>query len=68
MQEQTIKIAGMSCQGCVRSVERVLTGLAGVEKVAVSLEQGHAQVRFDPQQVSDVQLRAAIVSAGFEAP
>ena len=68
MQEQTIKIAGMSCQGCVRSVERVLTGLAGVEKVAVSLEQGHAQVRFDPQQVSDVQLRTAIVSAGFEAP
>ena len=68
MQEQTIKIAGMSCQGCVRSVERVLTGLAGVEKVVVSLEQGQVQVSFDPRQVSDTQLRAAIVSAGFEAP
>jgi copper chaperone len=68
MQEQTIKIAGMSCQGCVRSVERVLTGLAGVERVVVSLEQGQVQVSFDPRQVSDTQLRAAIVSAGFEAP
>jgi copper chaperone len=67
MKEQTIKVAGMSCQGCVRSVERVLVGITGVEKVAVSLEQGQAQVRFDPQQVNEAQLRAAIVDAGFEA-
>ncbi len=66
MQEQTIKIEGMSCQGCVGSVERVLMALAGVEQVEVSLEQGQARVRFDPQQLSEAAVRAAIVSAGFE--
>ena len=67
MQEQIIKIGGMSCQGCVRSVERALNALAGVEQVAVSLEEGQAKVRFDPQRVGDAELRAAVVSAGFEA-
>ena len=48
--ELTLKIAGMSCGGCVRSVSGVLSALPGVERAEVSLERGEANVRFDAAQ------------------
>ncbi|CAM5375539.1 heavy-metal-associated domain-containing protein [Thauera mechernichensis] len=68
MSEVTIKVEGMSCGGCVRNVTGVLKGIAGVEDVQVSLEQGSATVRFDPAQVSVDAMRAAVEDAGFDAP
>jgi len=65
--ELTLKIAGMSCGGCVRSVSGVLSALPGVERAEVSLERGEANVRFDAAQVTPQQLLAAIDDAGFEA-
>jgi copper chaperone len=62
----TLKITGMTCGGCVRSVTGVLQALPGVESVSVSLEQGQAQVRFDPAQVTPAQLAAAVEDAGFD--
>lgn len=66
MQEATLKIGGMSCQGCVRSATQALTCLDGVTEVRVSLEAGEAHVVFDPARQSESGLRAAIVGAGFE--
>ncbi|MGD9870661.1 MAG: heavy-metal-associated domain-containing protein [Thauera sp.] len=68
MNEVTIKVEGMSCGGCVKNVTGVLTALDGVEAAQVSLEQGSAQVRFDPAKVSVEALRAAVEDAGFDAP
>jgi len=68
MSEVTIKVEGMSCGGCGRNVTGVLKGIAGVEDVQVSLEQGSATVRFDPAQVSVDAMRAAVEDAGFDAP
>lgn len=67
MQEATIKVKGMSCQGCVRSVTNVLSELPGVEGAEVSLERGEARVRYDDSKVGLEQLRGAIDGAGFEA-
>ena len=43
--ELTLKIAGMSCGGCVRSVSGVLSALPGVERAEVSLEDAIAKIR-----------------------
>ena len=67
MDAVTLKVKGMTCGGCVASVERVLHELAGVEKVNVSLAAGEANVEFDPARVSEDDLRAAIEDAGYEA-
>jgi len=40
----TLSITGMTCDHCVRSVTKTLQAVAGVEKVAVSLDTGHARV------------------------
>ena len=57
----------MTCQGCARSVTRVLQGLKGVGSAEVSLDAAQAKVTFDPGQVDLAQLKAAIEQAGYEA-
>jgi copper chaperone len=67
METTTIKVDGMSCGGCVKSVTGVLTALEGVAKAEVSLEQKQAVVEFDAAKVTLDQLKAVIEDAGFEA-
>jgi copper chaperone len=65
----TLKIDGMTCGGCVRSVKKVLEGMPGVRSVGVSLEAGHATVELDSATGDQVAaLKAAVEAAGYEAP
>lgn len=65
--ETVVKVGGMTCQGCVRSVTRVLQELPGVESVDVSLERGEAALRYDPAKSGIEAFRRAVEEAGFEA-
>lgn len=65
MQDATLLIAGMTCGGCVASVNRVLTALPGVSDVEVTLLPAQARVTFDEQLVDVDGLRQAIQDAGF---
>jgi copper chaperone len=67
METTTIKVDGMSCGGCVKSVTGVLTALDGVAKAEVSLEQKQAVVEFDAGKVTRDQLKTVIEDAGFDA-
>lgn len=67
MEATKIKVSGMTCQGCVRSVTRVLKGVPGVEGVEVSLERGEADVRYDPARTAVPALRKAVEDAGYGA-
>jgi len=67
METVTLKVNGMTCQGCVRSVTKVLQGVPGVDSAEVSLERGEARVVYDPARAAAAQLRAAIDEAGYEA-
>lgn len=67
MENVTIKVGGMSCQGCVKNVTGALSALEGVAGVAVSLEAGEAKVDFDPAKVTPAVLKSAIEDAGFDA-
>ena len=57
----------MHCQACVAMIEEEVGELEGVESVAVSLEEGVARVRLDPERATDDDVRAAIRAAGYEA-
>jgi copper chaperone len=68
MQTVELKVEGMDCQGCVQSVTRMLSGVAGVEKVDVSLEQALARVTYDPAKAGPAEFKRAIERAGYKAP
>ena len=66
MQNVTLNVQGMSCQGCVESVTRVLKATPGVRDVHVSLNPGRAEVSYDPAQATVNALRGAIEDAGYD--
>lgn len=66
METITLKISGMTCGGCVASVERVLKGIDGVDQADVSLEQAQATVNYAADKVDIARLRSAIEDAGFD--
>jgi copper chaperone len=67
METTVLKVSGMSCGGCVKSVTKALTELPGVAKAEVILQPGEARVEFDPAQVTRDAMKQAIDDAGFEA-
>lgn len=60
-----LKVDGMNCGHCVKSVTEALAGVAGVKKVVeVSLEKGEAVVEGSADAKA---LIAAVEERGFEA-
>jgi copper chaperone len=68
METVELKVQGMTCEGCVKSVTRTLSGVPGVEKVDVSLAEARARITYDPGKAGPADLRRAVERAGFEAP
>ena len=68
METVELKVEGMDCQGCVKSVTRMLSGVAGVENVDVSLEEGRARVTYDPAKAGPAEFKRAVERAGYKAP
>jgi copper chaperone len=68
METAELRIEGMTCEGCVKSVTRTLQGVPGVQKVEVSLAGATAQVTYDPAQAGVAELKRAVERAGYEAP
>ncbi|WP_229260799.1 heavy metal translocating P-type ATPase [Duganella levis] len=66
MNQQAIKIDGMSCASCVGRVERVLAAVPGVDKVSVNLATEMARVE-SAQPVDFSTLAQAIDKAGYQA-
>jgi copper chaperone len=67
MESITLKVRGMTCSGCIASVQRVLHGLAGVEHADVTLaEGGKATVRYEPGRTTPADMASAIEDAGYE--
>lgn len=66
MTTTTLNVSGMTCQGCVRSVTKVLQAVPGVTAVDVSLERGQARVTHQPDQPGLAALKQAVEDAGYE--
>jgi len=67
METVKIPIEGMTCTGCVNSVNRVLTALPGVAAADVSLTKARAKVTYDPAQTGVEAMKQAIARAGYKA-
>jgi len=66
MENTTLNVSGMTCQGCVVSVTRVLKAVPGVCDVLVSLQPGTAKVAYDATRTTLPVLKAAIEDAGYD--
>ena len=62
-----LNVDGMSCDACVRSIERKLSKVAGVESARVNLETGKATVEYDDSRARVDQLIGAVEQIGYHA-
>jgi copper chaperone len=66
MENVRFDVQGMTCQGCVASVTRVLKAVPGVADVSVTLQPGTAAVAYDITRTNVSALKAAIEDAGYD--
>ena len=65
MRNETLKVSGMTCDGCTSKVAHALKATRGVHDVVVSLPTGEAAVRYDEQLTTSDHLKSAVKGAGY---
>lgn len=65
LKKATFKIGGMSCQACVKRVERVIEKIDGVSEGNVNLATEKLSVKYDDGSVSLDEIKKAVSDAGY---
>ena len=66
MEQITLKVSGMTCGGCVKSITNALHTKEGIKETKADLESATVSVSFDPATIQESAIRAAIEDAGFD--
>lgn len=65
MEQITLTVSGMSCQGCADSLSRAFVREEGVSTAAVSFETSKAEVNYHADKITPEQLNEIVETAGF---
>jgi copper chaperone len=63
--ERVFTVPKVKCEGCVQTITKALSGLAGVQATQVTIPSKEVRVEFDPGQLDEARLRTALAEAGF---
>ncbi len=61
-----VKVEGMSCDKCARSVREALERTEGVFSAVVSLDEAEATVTFDASVIPESVLLSTVSDAGYD--
>ncbi len=67
LQTSRFRVSGMSCSACSARVERAVAQLPGVRSVQVNLLTGSMLASYDPEQLAEADITAAVEAAGYGA-
>ena len=62
---EQFSVKGMTCDNCVRHVEKALRSITGVSSVTVDLNRHHATVEYDPTVATKQAMASAVSEAGY---
>lgn len=66
MEETILKVEGMSCEHCVKAVQKAVGALPGVENVLVDLENKTVKVKYNPAQSTKDRIKEEVDNQGYE--
>jgi copper chaperone len=66
MERVQLGVEGMTCGGCVKSIQNALHAREGVSSATADLDAKRVTIEFDPAVIQHDGLVAAIQDAGFE--
>jgi copper chaperone len=61
-----LKVDGMTCGGCVKSIQNALNEQDGINEATADLDSATVKVAFDPAAIEEGAIKAAIEAAGFD--
>jgi copper ion binding protein len=64
--EISVKIGGMHCGNCAKSIQRGLLELDGVEAAEASFAEENAKISFDPEKISLEEIKQELSELGYE--
>jgi copper chaperone CopZ len=65
LETKEIEIDGMTCDNCVRTIEKALRGVDGVREVQVNRERKRATVTFDTTKTNIPALHDILLRHGY---
>ena len=65
--KKTLAIKGMTCEHCVKKVNKILCGFDGVSEVSVELQRMEATFECDPDKTGVEEVVKAINDFGYTA-
>ena len=68
MQQETIKVEGMTCQHCVQIITDGLSDITGLNTVNVDLVKKEVSVEFNERETELQKIFDKIIEVGFELP
>ncbi|WP_407894128.1 heavy metal translocating P-type ATPase, partial [Scytonema sp. NUACC26] len=67
MENATLKLRGMSCASCARSIEDAISSVPGVNECSVNFGAERATVDYDPRKTDLQAIKDAVDAAGYSA-
>lgn len=67
MAKAVLKVQGMTCDHCVRTVRQALEGVDGVERADVDLAAGRVVVDYEAGTTTPRQLAGVVTDEGYTA-
>ena len=61
-----LKVTGMNCEGCEKTIESSIYKLSGINHVKISYLDSSAVVEFDKTKTSEKEIKEAIRIAGYK--
>ena len=68
MEQETIKVEGMTCQHCVEIITDALNDINGLNAVNVDLVKKEVSVKFNENETKLQKIFDKIIEVGFELP
>ena len=66
MEKLSLKVDGMTCGGCVKSIQNALTEQNGINTATADLNKASVEVEYDSALIAATAIKAAIEAAGFD--
>jgi copper chaperone len=66
MTQESLKVEGMTCQHCVKTITEALEAIVGTNKVAVDLDKKEVQIHYNEEETNLKEISVKILKMGFE--
>ena len=66
MEKLSFKVDGMTCGGCVKSIQNALNEQNGINTATADLDNASVEVEYHSALIAAAAIKAAIETAGFD--